>query len=766
MDGRDVADLLDERPDLEPALRAVLDTDPPWTFDDIEVDSGAFGELVSRGVVEEHEHGYRVADPDAVRSALVRPDKSQDASGDTESRWLTRRSYSLDRESTIAVAGALLFVALLRLISYPKIFHGEEITLSGNDPYYYRFWVERIIASDQFTATALPDQVTNAEPLFVAVLSFAADTAGGTETATGIVLACYPVVVAVVTGLLTYTLVTTVTNDKRVALAALLLFALTPGHAFRTSLGFADHHAFDYVWLVTTVLAATVLVAETTRHDASDPIRAVLGSIGMAVGIAGQILAWEAGPLLVVPLGAYVAIDGLLGVDTGRSPLNTHLPLLAGIAMGAVLTWTVHTSFGWHTTLVAAVPALLVVGTVGVSVVAELCHRLGLHVGVPILVELLGTGGAVGLLARRYPDRLNRLVVDAETRLLQTNSPAEAGGLFGESLGWLLLFGFVFVLAVPYLVTSTYRMLDRPVWAPLVVYTWSFVLLAAVQIRFIGEMAPFIAVFAGVGFVSLAAWVDIIESPPVLTGSAPEAVRSLTVPDQATLKSLTLLLLLVGSLSFVQIPVKTSQLTYTDAQYEAASWMAGDAEDRTLDYPDSYVLSRWGDNRFYNYHVNGESASFRFARATYGDFVFGTNGERWYQRLKDRAGYVVLTDATVGNDSTLGTRLYRSDGSMTDSAPGLQHYRLVQITGDGRYKVFSLVQGARLHGTGPANETVTVKTEVTVGSYTTTYTQQTRVKPSGEFSIIVPYPGTYRVRGTDVLVSERAVQSGARVTVE
>lgn len=68
---REVAELLDERPDLEPAIEAVLETDPPWTFHDIDVDSGRFGELVARGVVEETDGGYRMADRDAAERALA-----------------------------------------------------------------------------------------------------------------------------------------------------------------------------------------------------------------------------------------------------------------------------------------------------------------------------------------------------------------------------------------------------------------------------------------------------------------------------------------------------------------------------------------------------------------------------------------------------------------------------------------------------------------------------------------------------------------------
>lgn len=47
----DVQELLEDRPDLEPAVKAVLDADSPFEFDDLGLDSGDFGELVAAGIV-------------------------------------------------------------------------------------------------------------------------------------------------------------------------------------------------------------------------------------------------------------------------------------------------------------------------------------------------------------------------------------------------------------------------------------------------------------------------------------------------------------------------------------------------------------------------------------------------------------------------------------------------------------------------------------------------------------------------------------------
>jgi dolichyl-diphosphooligosaccharide--protein glycosyltransferase len=75
----EVRELTEERPDLEPAVVAVLDADPPFAFEDVDLDSGSFGELVSRGIVEKHDGAYRVADRNAVDLGL-----SGDVSGKSD----------------------------------------------------------------------------------------------------------------------------------------------------------------------------------------------------------------------------------------------------------------------------------------------------------------------------------------------------------------------------------------------------------------------------------------------------------------------------------------------------------------------------------------------------------------------------------------------------------------------------------------------------------------------------------------------------------
>lgn len=68
---REVDELVADRPELRADIEAVLDAEEPFDFDDLPLDSGAFGEIVAAGVVEETDDGYRVADRTAVERGLA-----------------------------------------------------------------------------------------------------------------------------------------------------------------------------------------------------------------------------------------------------------------------------------------------------------------------------------------------------------------------------------------------------------------------------------------------------------------------------------------------------------------------------------------------------------------------------------------------------------------------------------------------------------------------------------------------------------------------
>jgi len=775
-DDRGAAGLLDDRPELDAALEAALAVDGEhdgWTFDDIDVDSGAFGELVSRDIVEKRGDEYAVADPTAVRRALDGDEAAATTASErgVDLNWLT--VPDVDGRAAGLFVAALSALVLSRAYVVGSVYRGGDIVLSGNDPYYYRYFVELVAAeagggADIASLSVLPSAVLKGEPLMIATLWWVAEMLGGTTETIGHVLAWYPVVSALLSGVFVYLLAVRMTSDRRVGLASVLFLALVPGHALRTSLGYADHHAFDYPWLGLTALA--LLMAMTTargRESLRSPVPWVAGAL-LGVGITGQTLAWEAGPLLVVPVGIAVAAKTLLDVDTGRSPLVTNAPVIGGIGLGAILVWTVHANWEWQTELVAGTPILLLGGACGVVTTAAVVGRAGGSAkqlaAVDAVVLVGGLLAARSLFAEHWTAAVSR--TDA---LFRSDTIAETIGLFNPgTVGFLLLFGFALVMALPVMAWGVRQASqDRADWLVVTAYAWYFLALATIQVRFVGELATFAAVFAGYAFVWVAAKVDI--SRPVTAEQSGPITKAL-MPEPRTLGLLCVLFLLFGSLGLVQVPVKTSQVTTDGGQYLTAAAIERDAADHGLEYPENYVLSQWGKSRMYNYFVNGESRSYGYARNNYERFLSAANGTEWYGRLQGRVGYVVTLDVAGFGQETIQSRLHGNYGSRSDDAAGLAHYQAVYATESGANKAFAVVPGATVTGTAAPNATVTATATVTLPNTEFEYTRQTRADTDGRYAVVVANPGEYTVEEADstatVSVDERAVRNGTTVSVE
>jgi dolichyl-diphosphooligosaccharide--protein glycosyltransferase len=219
-------DLLAEKPALESDLRELLAVDERadgWTFDEVPFDSGTFGELVSRDIVAKDGDEYEIADPTAVRASL---DGDSEVASEGKQSRLELPSVSLPSVSRAEAGGlgaALAFLVLMRTYIFPSVFRGEYVVLPSNDPYYYRYWVGRLAANatavfDLSVLSALPGAVAKGEPLMVATLWWVTNLFG--VDAAGWVLAWYPVVSALVVGVLVYAMAVRVTGDRRVGLAS------------------------------------------------------------------------------------------------------------------------------------------------------------------------------------------------------------------------------------------------------------------------------------------------------------------------------------------------------------------------------------------------------------------------------------------------------------------------------------------------------------------------------------------------------------------
>ena len=768
--------VLDDRPELRDATEVVLAVDDEqdgWTFDDIPIDSGQFGELVSAGIVEKDDDEYRVADPDAVRAALNGESEVGSDSGHGLALGDTLR-FDFDVRATGLLVAALAVVFVARTYVIGSIYRGGDIVLSSNDPYYYRYHVEQVAANagsaaDFGALSVLPEALTKGEPLMIATLWWVASLFGGSKAVIGHVLAWYPVVSALVTSVLLYLLAVRVSSDRRVGLASVLFLAFIPGHAFRTSLGFADHHAFDYFWLGLTALALVVALTTATNRTSLRRPQPWIAAVGIGVGIAGQVLAWEAGPLLVLPASLVVLGQTLLDLSNDRSALVRNAPVLAGVSLGAILAIGVHTVTGWQTALVASAPALLTLGTVVVIATAEVARRFGGTAG-----QLAGVDiglGVVGLLVFRFgfAEQWGTFNSRLDT-LFRSDTIAETYGLFNaDAFGFLFLLGLTLFLALPAMVWGVdLARSDRSGWLVASSYAWVLFALAVIQVRFVGELAPFLALFAGLAFVWAASWVDLAR-PVLATGD--RDLRDILVPDSRTVASLFVLFLLFGALGMVQVPVKTSQVLVEDGTYHAATAIEADAADHGLEYPESYVLSRWGQNRVYNYFVNGESQSYGYARQTYGPFIAATDPDEAHNRISNRDGYVVTTETDIEEPTTMYTRLHHHFGSRNGNVDGLAHYRPLFTSEDGSHKAFAVVPGGTIQGTAGPNSTVSVTTVVAVSDREITYERQTTANQNGAFTVTVANPGTYTVttdsgNETTVEVTEQTVYNGGSVTVE
>ncbi|WP_323190337.1 STT3 domain-containing protein [Halostella sp. PRR32] len=809
----EISDLLAGRPEFESALREILDVDErreTWTFDDVSADSGTFGELVSRDVVERVGDEYRLADPPAVRTALDGESppgdshRSESASaGDRatagtnaaangrgvadELSRLRERLPSPSRNTVVGIVAALALVAAFRLVAYPSVFRDGDIVLLANDPYFYRYWLLELVA-DGAGPFAVPEGVLNGEPLLVAVLWTATLAVGGDARAVDLVLAWYPVVAALVTGLAVYGATVRLTDDARIGLAATGLLAVMPIHAYRSAVGFGDHHAFDYM-IVAVSLYALVGLASVDRDlsPRSLTARAAPWTVLLGGALAAQVLAWNAGPLLILPAGLYLLARSLLELRAGRSPLRGVAPTLAAAGLAAALVWAAHGGWQWQAGYVALTPVFLFGGGLAAALVGEASHRAGLSWKAASGTLTAASVGVFAVAWTQFPEFATEFREETERLALKAGQSeiVETASLFDADLGGpfapIFYFGLVLFLALPYAVWGVWvaGSRDRPDWLAASTFVGLLLVLGTLQVRFAGALAVPVAVFAGVGFVHLASVVDLARRPACLSGSDDtdnhrsdfgenrnDASRSTVQIGNVDGRSLGLLLaltVLIAGLGAFLTPPLTNDLTVESESYQAATWIQGDAAERGLAENERYVFSQWDRNRMYNAFASGDSRSYWFARSNYDGFLAATNGTEWYERLDGRVQYVVTADRTIGDsvsEDAMYYRLHEEYGVDTD------HYRAVYATDDGTRKVFTLVSGATVTGPTSSNDTVNIsRTEdVDLGETSVDY-ERTAAVENGTFSVVVTQPGEYSAGGQTVTVSEAAVVNGTAVEV-
>jgi dolichyl-diphosphooligosaccharide--protein glycosyltransferase len=792
-----VDDILRERPELKDKLEILLeiDADGPWTFDEIPLDSGTFGEIAATDIVESVDDAYRIQDRAAVQAAIEADPEERSRTDDqapvSSIRDGERSESTIDLSvlqqagptvqtyiemagtGRIILAGLLLFVFVMRAaVAWDAVFRDGHIALLGNDPYYYRFWVEELFRSPE----PLTEIASFGEPLMLATLWAASLLLGGTAKAAGLALAWYPVVAALIVGGLLYWIGTLAFDDRRVGYAAVAFYAITPILTYRSGLGFGDHHAFDYLMMTLTVFGVVALATDNSEWQAVTR-RRIAGSIAIVGGTAGAVHGWNAGPLLVAPIALYSFFAPYFDLQAERNPLRANAWLLGGLGIAAVIAIAVHLVGGWSPIFSSVTPALLFAVSAVFALFARVINRYDLQPSTALGIEIVVGFVGLGLFWIAIPP-FSEFVTDGVATVVRTGGTGiiEARGLFHRLTTPIAYLGIPVFMSIPGLGWISYAQIRNPDQGKLglVIFGWSLFIAAIMQLRFGAIFGVISTVFTGVVFVYLLARLSIVDS---LNGQLsqqqetnPVSEQSVSLPTSRVVVIILVLFLLIGGIGILASVLQTNDTIVTDSEFQATLAIDDHATATNTTYPENYVFSTWGENRIYNYFVSGQSRSYSFAQRRYKKFVSSSSPDDAYSMISGQVGYIVVKPLpTVSGGrippELMQARLNQQWGSATDQASGLGHYRAI-YSGLNR-KVFQVVPGAKLQWTGNANTTQVIETAARVDERVVPYSRRVTSNQNGQYSVRVAYPGEYEFSGlnTTVSVSEAAVTNGTTVTV-
>lgn len=220
---------------------------------------------------------------------------------------------------------------------------------------------------------------------------------------------------------------------------------------------------------------------------------------------------------------------------------------------------------------------------------------------------------------------------------------------------------------------------------------------------------------------------------------------------------------LVLVFNLILVPPLVGQTTHDRAQFEAAQTIDRHADSVDRDYPQNFVLSRWGDNRMYNYFVSGESQSYGYAQSYHDQFLAAGNPDAWYDRFHDRVGYIVITDRdNAPATNTSYEALYEGLGVGANDTATTGHYQL--LAADEDVRTFAVVPGATLRVSGTNGERVAASTAVSFADESYKYTRNATVT-EGTAVIRVAHPGEYTVSNRTVTVTDDDIFAGNQTNV-
>ncbi|WP_436903640.1 glycosyltransferase family 39 protein [Halovenus halobia] len=765
---------LDDYPEHEDTLEqlhAHEQDEESWAFDDTDLDSGTFGELVSRPFVENAPDGdYHFADRQAVRAVLHGTE--EDTSTTDRELDLDIALPAVDRRALVGLVGTLAVLVAARSLFFGQVFVNGRVVSPANDSYFFRYWQAELLARSSgafdFGMLSTIGELTRIRPMSHALNWWLAELSGAPD----LVAAFAPVLASVILGLAVYGIARTLTGDRRIALAAVLTLALTPVHVTYTALGFLDHGPYQYLWIGVIVYTLVWLAVDVQKHQQSGTDNpawkhvqtprawAVAGLLALGTGALAHT--WGGSPLSFVPIGAYFAGRVVTDTEAGVDPFVGNLPALTGVVVGSLFALGAHLRWGWHESIAATVPVAVAVGVVTLAVLAHLWQRVDL----PAL-GLLGAEGVLGvvgivLFRRLRPEDVARLQERSDA-FFNRETATETASLFRLDqaivFGPLSQLGLGFYFALVPLLVLTYYVVRRyePGWLAAVAFAWYYLAIATFQVRFAAKFAVLCAVFAGVGLVYLLSAVDLARPVTIFDREPPEG-PSLSLPETPTIGAyLVGAVGLIFLLNLIFVPSLLSQIQYSDEQIGAMESVDERVEELNQSYPDNFVLSEWGENRMYNHFVNGESRGYGYARGTYEPFISDSNPDSYFNNFNNRVGYVVLTDVDAP-EGTIQDTLFEDFGAGNDS---VAHYQL--IYSESNVRAFAVVDGAVVRTQAEPGTNVTVTRTIQTAGEQFEYRRTATANNNGIANIRVAYPGDYTVGGQTVSVNETQVNNGATV---
>jgi dolichyl-diphosphooligosaccharide---protein glycosyltransferase len=674
------------------------------------------------------------------------------------------------------LAIALGLVVVVRTwVPYGDVVRNSDVVLVGNDPHFFRYWTEELLASgvdpSSEALATLPEEIREHRTvLFILTMWGITELFGGSTHTAGLVLAWYPVIAAVVMAGLVYVLASDVTGNRFVAVVAVVLLALIPAHAYRTMFGFGDHDAFHTLWVVVMAGALIRLVTIKTVDQPWKHVGYWIAIGGLSLAIAALSFAWRGGTMLLVPIAVFALGSTISCIQNDLSPVRKNVGLLSALVIASIISVLVHLEVGWAEPYRGFAPTLLLVLVAGILTTGELAWRLKLP-------RVIGFGGVLSIISvwfagiwmgiEEFAAPMHRSVEYFR------QFPREPDYQIGETVSLiadpqtpLMMFGLTLIIALPVMiwVVLNLRSMYRPEWIALSAFAWTFLTLSVVQLRFTNVLAIFTAVFAAVGVwyivgemtpsLSLSLFTDQQQDSPVeSTITVWESVRTAGI--------VLIIILLVTGIGVAQIPGTMDRIAVDDTTYETATWISEYSAEQELEHPENYVFSDWGTNRAYNHIVSGEAESYAYAEQNYREFITSSNDEWWYDELDGRTGFIVVQDTQFEYPShSMQVRLNDHYGSDSDTTEGVENYRLVYVSDDETTKVFTLVPGATISGNATPNSTVDIETDVTVGDTDFVYERTSQVSNSGEYEVTVPYAGSYTIDSEPVHISEQNVTNG------